>query len=128
METYKVAKVSPTGEGYLDMVTTDGRRVPALVPHVYADFLRHGTRIMVHRNRAGRVVACSFADNMVFMEWPTAPESIASFANGFKDIYDLSLDSIWFKYALGRSLRRMGMIPTGRLMVDIMSYNYIHGR
>lgn len=128
METYKVAKIVPAADGYLDLWAPDGTLLPVSVPKSCADLLHAGSRIMVHRNRAGRAVACSFNDTMVLIERPTTPETIAAFANGFKDIYEFSLDSIWFKYALRRSLRKIGMMPTGRLVVDIMLYNYINGR
>ncbi|MDE5615448.1 MAG: hypothetical protein K2I81_01275 [Alphaproteobacteria bacterium] len=128
MDSYKVAVVTPAAGNYLDIWTRDGRRVPVFLPLSCADLLRRGMRVMVHRNRAGHAVACSFGDTMILMECPTRPDAIDAFSKGFKDIYEFSLDSIWFKYALRRSLRKIGMMPTGRLVTDILTYNYIHGR
>lgn len=126
METYKVAAKVATRDGYLEMWTRDGRRVPALVPASCAHMLDNGMRVMVHRNRAGDVVACSFGDVMVLTRFPTTRENIAEFIGGFKDVYEFSLDSIMFRYALHRSLRKMGMMPTRSLVTDMMSYNYAH--
>ena len=126
MEVYKVAATVPTFDGYLEMWTRDGRRVPTPVPQSCAHMLRNGMRVMVHRNRGGDAVACSFGDTMVLMRFPTTRESIAEFVGGFKDIYELSLDSLLFRYALRRSLRKMGMMSTHSLVTDMMSYNYAH--
>ena len=126
METYKVAVTTPADGECLEMWTRDGRRVPAMVPASCGHMLKNGTRVMVHRNRRGDVVACSFGDAMVLTRFPTTRESIVEFIGEFKDIYELSLDSILFRYALRRSLRKLGMMPTRSLVMDMMVYNYVH--
>lgn len=126
MKSYKIAVVTPTTDGYLDIWTGDGSRVPVMLPQALASDLRHGTRLQVHYNRDGRTVACSFGGNMVLMGCPLTREEVSEFVNGIKDVYQLSLDKMLFKYALRRSLRRVGMIPTGRLVTDVMSLSYIN--
>lgn len=126
METYKIAATTPAGGGYLEMWTRDGRRVPVVVPQSCGYMLKNGTRVMVHRNRRGDVLACSFGDAMVLTRFPTTRESIAEFIGEFKDVYELSLDSMMFRYALHRSLRKLGMTPTRSLVMDMMAYNYVH--
>ena len=126
MEKYKIEKILPGTDGYLDLMTPDGRRIPVLVPKSCQRMLARGVRVNVYYNQSNRPVACSFDRNLVMMERPLDDKSIAKFIGGLRDVYHGHMDSLMFKYALRRSLRNMGMRPSGRTIMDIKPYNYLH--
>lgn len=126
METYRIASIKSSNDGYLELRTADGRIIPAFVPESCAHMLRCGMQIKIHRNRGGNAVACSFGDVIVFMRRPTTYKNIKEFVGDFKDIYEFSLDSLVFRYSLHKALSNMGLKPTYNMITNIMMYNYIN--
>jgi len=124
METYKIAAITPDKDGLVNLWTRDGNIVPIRIPVSRQHLVERGTKLRVFHNRAGQVAAYSLDDCIILSDFPKDYKSIKRFLDGFKGIYNLSLDSLRFKYRLNRSLREIGMIPSRDSRTNLMLYKY----
>jgi len=124
MESYKIAAITPDNDGFINVWTRDGRVAPVRIPASFGHLVARGMRLRIFYNRAGQIAAYSFGDCIVLSDFPKDYKSVKKFLNGFKDVYNLSLDSILFKYRLNRSLHSIGMTPTGNSRTNLMLYKY----
>lgn len=126
MNKYKIVSFKAGTNGYLNIVAEGNKKFPIPIPSSCAHMLRRGMIVRTFDNLAGRPIACSFGNVIVLGKHPRSKVEIRKFLNEFKDVSSLSLDSLVFKYKLGRSLRKMGFKGTKNPVVNMQMYNYVN--